>query len=152
MTALLPYILLALIAGSAFPIQAGVNSRLSQWTQSPVLASAISFTVGALALNLLTAVMRVPLPPLSSLSAQPWWMWIGGLLGAVAVFSAIVLAPRLGAASMLALILSGQMLASLAMDQYGMLGYPVRPITLPKLVGGALVIGGIALIQFNRSG
>ena len=150
MATLLPYILLALVAGSCFPIQAGVNSRLSQWTQSPVLASAISFTVGALALILLTVAMDVPLPSLSTLSAQPWWVWIGGLLGAVTVFSAIILAPRLGAASMLSLILAGQMLASLILDQYGLLGYPVRPATLTKLVGAAFVVAGIAFIQSNR--
>jgi transporter family-2 protein len=69
------------------------------------------------------------------------------LLGAAYVALTIVLAPRLGAATMIAAIVAGQMLMSLALDQYGLVGFPLHPITAARVVGALLVIAGVALIQ-----
>jgi len=143
-------VILALLAGACFPIRAGVNARLSAWARSPLLASVISFSVGTIALVTCTLALRVPLPPREESRSLPWWAWTGGLLGAIAVLSAILLAPRLGAASTLALIITGQMIASLALDHLGIIGYPMRPIILPRLAGAGLVVVGIALIQVSQ--
>jgi transporter family-2 protein len=59
----------------------------------------------------------------------------------------IVLAPRLGAATMIAAIVAGQMIASLVLDQYGLLGFPIHPISGVRVFGAALVIGGVILVQ-----
>jgi len=45
MNSVIPYIVLAIAAGFCLPTQAGINSRLNIWAQSPVLAAAISFGV-----------------------------------------------------------------------------------------------------------
>jgi len=97
-----------------------------------------------------TLALRVPLPPREEIRSLPWWAWTGGLLGAIAVLSAILLAPMLSAASTLALVLAGHMIASLALDHLGLVGYPVRPITLTRLVGAGLIVVGIALIQVSQ--
>ncbi|MBV9521765.1 MAG: DMT family transporter, partial [Alphaproteobacteria bacterium] len=47
----------------------------------------------------------------------------------------------------LALILAGQMLASLAFDHYGLFGIAPHPADLPRLAGAALLIAGVALIR-----
>ena len=57
------------------------------------------------------------------------------------------LAPRLGATSMLAWILAGQMLASLVLDHFGWLGFPVHPINWGRIVGVLMLVGGILLIR-----
>ena len=56
--------LLALLAGTCIPTQAGINARLSLWTRSPVLAATISFLVGTVALAGYVMATRLPLPPL----------------------------------------------------------------------------------------
>ena len=81
----LPYFLLALAAGVCLPTQAGINSRLNLWTQSPILAAAISFAVGTLALIIYALILRIPIPSYSNMGQQPWWVWSGGLLGAFPV-------------------------------------------------------------------
>lgn len=148
MSATTLFLLMALVAGMSVPTQAGINAQLGLWTRSPVLASAISFTVGTLTLAFYSLVTRIPLPSFATIGNHPWWIWIGGSLGAFFVTATIVLVPRLGATTMVASILAGQMFASLLLDHFGWLGYPHQPISLGRIAGVILVCGGIWLIKF----
>lgn len=139
--------LLALVAGTCIPTQAGINARLSLWTRSPVLAATISFLVGTVALAGYVMATRLPLPPLRTAAGQPWWLWSGGVLGAFFVAVTIHLAPRLGATNMLAWLLAGQMLAALTLDHFGLLGYPLHPLSLGRLAGVLLLISGVLMIR-----
>lgn len=149
MNSLLPYFALALAAGVCLPTQAGINSRLNLWTQSPILAAAISFAVGTLALVLYALAVRIPLPSHSSLAQHPWWIWSGGLLGAFLVAATVVMAPRLSAGTMIALIVTGQMITSIVLDHFGLVGYPVHPVNMLRLFGVVLLVGGVALVSSN---
>ena len=139
--------LLALVAGMCIPTQAGINARLSLWSRSPVLAATISFLVGTLVLVGYVLAARLALPPLRSMAEQPWWFWTGGVLGAFFVAVTIYLAPRLGATNMLAWVLAGQMLAALALDHFGLLGYPLHPMSLGRTAGVLLLVGGVLMIR-----
>ena len=140
-------VLLALAAGTCIPTQAGINARLSLWTRSPVLAATISFLVGSVVLGGYVLATRLPLPGLRSAAAQPWWLWSGGALGAFFVAVTIYLAPRLGATNMLAWLLAGQMLAAMTLDHFGLLGYPLHPMSLGRFVGIVLLVAGVLLIR-----
>ena len=142
------FILMAILAGISVPTQAGINAQLGLWTRSPVLASTISFAVGTLTLVLYSLAARIPLPTLAAAGNHPWWVWFGGMLGAFFVTATIILVPKLGATSMVALILAGQMLASLLLDHFGLLGYPLHPINLGRIAGVVLVCAGVWLIRY----
>ena len=147
MTSIWPFILLAFAAGFCLPTQAGINTQLNLWSQSAILAAAISFAVGTLGLLVYALILKIPWPVIGTINQHPWWIWTGGLLGAFLVASTVVLAPRLGAASMIALIIAGQMTASLALDHFGWLGYQVQPISGLRILGGILLVSGVALIR-----
>jgi bacterial/archaeal transporter family-2 protein len=147
MATLTVLVTLALLAGACLPTQAGINARLNLWTGDPVLAAMISFAVGTLALIGYSLLLRIPFPDPASASREPWWIWTGGFLGAFFVASTVILAPRLGATSMVALILAGQMAASMACDHYGVLGYSVHPVSAMRIAGVLLVTVGVLLIQ-----
>ena len=140
-------VLVALLIGVVLPVQSGVNAQLRIGIGHPLLAAFISFAVGTMALLGLNLALRVPLPAGEAVSRLPWWHWIGGLLGAAYIYLAILLAPRLGAATLVAAIVSGQMVASLLLDHFGWVGYPQQPLTPLRAVGALLVIGGVLLIQ-----
>ena len=148
MTSIWPFILLAFVAGFMLPTQAGINMQLNQWSQSVILAAMISFAVGTIGLFVYALILRIPWPTMSTITHHPWWIWTGGLLGAFLVASTVVLAPRLGAASMLSLIVAGQMTASLALDHFGWLGYQVQPVSGLRILGVVLLVSGVALIRF----
>jgi transporter family-2 protein len=141
------YVVLAVIAGACAPTQAGINSQLSVFTKDPALAAFISFAVGTMGLLLYALVLRIPWPATQTLIQLPWWIWSGGLLGAFLVAVTIILVPKLGAATLMGCMVAGQMLASLALDHYGMVGYPTHPASTWRLLGVVLVVSGVVMIK-----
>jgi transporter family-2 protein len=73
--------------------------------------------------------------------------WSGGIIGALYVLAAVVLAPRLGAGTLVAAVVAGQMITSLVLDHYGLIGFPVHPLSAVRFIGAALIIMGVVLIQ-----
>jgi transporter family-2 protein len=137
----------AVIAGATLPTQAGVNSMLGRRLGLPVQAALASFLIGLMGLVVYVLAMRLRWPSAAELADVPPWMWCGGLLGAVYVVATIVLAPQLGASAMIALIVAGQMAASLALDHFGLVGYAVHPINAWRVLGAGLLIVGVVLIR-----
>jgi transporter family-2 protein len=147
---LIVYIFMGLLAGAVMPAQAGINYKLRTFLGDPVLAAFVSFVVGTLALAALALAQRTPLPAWQDVARSPWWVWIGGFMGAYVVGSSVVLAPRLGATAMLALIVAGQMLASIVIDHFGWFGYRVDPVNLRRVLGTLLLVAGVWLVVSAR--
>jgi transporter family-2 protein len=140
-------LLLALAAGVLLPVQAGVNAQLRSAVGSPLTAALVSFLVGTAGLVTAAVILRTPMALRGAWVDSPWWQWVGGLIGALYVIATIVLAPRLGAATLVAAVVAGQMIASLLLDQYGLLGFPTHPINGLRVLGAGLVIVGVILVQ-----
>ena len=141
------FLLLALLAGAMLPVQVGVNLQLRVLLGHPLTAAFVSFVVGTAGLAVAAAAVRAPLALGDAWERSEWWHWCGGLLGAVYIVATIVLAPRLGAATLVAALVAGQMIMSLVIDQYGWVGFAEHPISPPRLLGAALVVGGVLLVQ-----
>jgi transporter family-2 protein len=147
-TAAIPLALAAAtVAGLALAAQAPINAALAQLVGGPLWATVISFAVG---LTLLAAVaaMRGPVPAMGGLANAPWWVWLGGALGALYVFSATTAAPALGALTLVAAVILGQLLGALALDAWGAFGLPVREIGPARIAAVALVAAGLILSRF----
>jgi transporter family-2 protein len=141
------YLVFALLAGAMLPIQFGINAQLAEWVGGSLRAAFISFVVGATALLVAVLVAARGWPDRAG--DAPWWVWTGGLLGAFYVLGSIVTAPKLGAATLVALILAGQALASLAVDHFGWVGFDEQPVTLLRVLGMLLLAGGVALVRLS---
>jgi transporter family-2 protein len=95
----------------------------------------------------LVVVLRDPIPSATMAARIPWWAWSGGMFGAIFIALGILLVPKIGAATFIALLVAGQMLASVAFDHFGLLGLAQRPVDLPRIIGVALLIAGVLLIR-----
>ena len=140
-------IAIAMIAGVSIVTQQALNNNLRFALDSTVWPGFISYFVGLMSMVVFAIVMREPTPAWGVMARVPWWAWSGGFFGAVFIAIAIFLVPKLGAATFIALFVAGQLLASLAFDHFGWLGLTVRPIDATKLVGAALLVGGVVLIR-----
>ena len=80
---------------------------------------------------------------------SPWWGGFISLPGLALARRSLwcLMVPRLGAATVLAQIVVGQMLGSLVFDHFGLLGIPQHPATLIRLAGTAFLILGVVLIR-----
>ncbi len=138
---------LAALAAGVIPIQATVNGRLGQLLANPLLASLVSFAGGTLAIGALLLLTTPGVPTSPDGVRVPWYLMTGGLLGAVFVTTVLVLAPRIGIANVLAASITGQLIAALIIDHYGLMNLPQSSISFTKIAGGVLLVGGMLLIQ-----
>jgi transporter family-2 protein len=138
---------LALIGGVSVVIQQMLNANLRGELNSAVWSGFMSYVLGLLCMVLLAIVMREPIPAAGVVARIPVWAWSGGLFGAIFIVLSILVAKQLGAATLIALLVTGQMIASIIIDHFGWLGLTQRPIDLPRLVGSILLIGGVILIR-----
>lgn len=145
------WIALALVAGAALPIQGAVNAELDAALDASPAVAAYSFVIATAAMALALAVVQAvgaPRPQLGPLTSVPWWAWLGGLVGATYVTSVFILIPEIGAAPVVALTVAGQQLASVLVDRHGLLRLPRRAIPRRRLLGVAVLLAGVVLIQF----
>jgi transporter family-2 protein len=145
-TSLIP-IALAFVAGVSIVIQQALNSNLRFSLGSAAWAGFVSYFVGTLCMVLFAMILRDPVPSASVAGRIPWWAWSGGIFGAIFIALSILLVPRIGAATFIALLIAGQMLGSVVFDHFGVLGLTQRSIDLPRVIGVALLIGGVVLIR-----
>lgn len=141
------YLLVALVAGAMMPTQAATNNKMAVVIGSPILSAFISFFVGTVALFVYILISGVPISNLYSAREAPAIAWIGGLLGAFFVTAAVTLVPRLGVAMTFSVIVAGQMLVTLFIDHFGLLGVPVKEISIPRIAGVLLITAGVVLIR-----
>ena len=141
------YLLFGVAAGAMLPIQFGINAQLARWLDSPVRATLVSFAVGTLVLLVAALPLLRGWPALSQLGTAPWWVWVGGFLGAFYVLGSVVVAPHVGAVTLVALILAGQTLASLLVDHFGWVGFEEHPVNPGRILGVVLVAAGVALVR-----
>ncbi len=139
--------LLALGAGIAVAVQQVLNGNLRSALNSPAWAGLVSYLGGFVTMAVVLVATREPVPSWKLVSAVPWWAWSGGILGGVFILLMILLLPSLGAATLLALVVAGQMTAGIAMDHFGVFGLTQHPISISRLAGIALIIGGVLLIK-----
>jgi bacterial/archaeal transporter family-2 protein len=145
------FVPLSLLAGGLLAVQAGANTQLSKATGSPFAATIIQVAIAGGLLLVLAAATGTALA-FARLPAAPWWHATGGIATAIYVASTILLFPRLGAVVTVGLFIAGQMLASLGLDTFGVLGVPRQPPQAATIVGTMAVFTGAAAIVLGQKG
>ena len=135
----------AFASGALLSVQAGSNSQLKK-SLGPLPALIVNYFVGVSCIVLCLVFKREAVPGLSKMSSVPWWGWIGGICGAVYGLAAVVLASRMGAATLMALVVTGQLICSVVLDHFGWVGFDVHPAGLWRILGCALMVAGLILI------
>lgn len=140
--------LLAVAAGAFIAVQAPINAQLGRDLGLPFAAAFVSFAAGAVVLAIVTFSVSAATHTAINWSQPAWWLFIaGGALGTVYVTSAVVLTPQIGAAAVMGLAVTGQLLAGLVVDKTGFLGAPMHEITLGRVGGAALLVAGAVMIR-----
>lgn len=138
----------AMMMGLFMAIQPAINLELRRFVGSPAQAAMVSTSVSTISLAFFVfVVQRKPWPGLQAATTMPWWIWVGGLLGAAYVVMSVVLIQRLGAAFAFSLVILGQMGTAVVMDRLGWFGVTIHELTPGRLIGVALVVSGVVLIR-----
>jgi bacterial/archaeal transporter family-2 protein len=143
----LVFVVLGIAAGVSFVIQQAINANLRGTLGSAAWAGFVSYLGGTLSMLALALAMRESLPSTAAAAQSNWWAWTGGFFGAIYIAVSILIVPRLGTATFVALLVAGQMLFSVACDHFGLFGVPQHSANVSRLMGAVLLVGGVALIR-----
>ena len=144
------YLITALAAGVALATQSAINTQLAKaMSGEAVIATFISFAVGTIVLFFIAWVKTDLWGNLSAIPSQPWWKLIGGVLGAIVVFTTVLLAPKLGITAMLFFIIVGQLITAATIDHFGLIGMPIREVNITKFIGLIIVAFGLVFYFFG---
>jgi len=141
------FYLLVAGAGVSFALQQAANNHLRAELVSPWWAGFISYAVGSVVM-LIMALVSGPALSLTMITRTHLFSWTGGVFGAIYIATAIFMIPKLGATTVLALMVVGQMVISLFLDHYGILGIPIYPISGVRLIGVVLLVLGVVLVRW----
>lgn len=143
------FVIAAIVIGTMMPLQAGLNAELTRTLKHPYLGAFISLTTGAI----LVAVMILfngGFSELKRLSETPPHLFLGGVLGAIFVGSSLFLIPKMGATAMIGAFITGQLLGSVLIDHFGLLGLTPQPVNFTKISGVILLFAGLLLVVKNK--
>jgi bacterial/archaeal transporter family-2 protein len=144
-------VLLLLVIGGLLSVQAAANVQLSRATSSPLGASTLQLAIGSVVLLAATVALGAT-GVLGLLADVPIAHLLGGIGSAVYITAGILLFPRLGAVVTTGLFIAGQMLASLVLDSFGLLGVVRAELDWSAAVGVlAVLAGAAAIVQANAS-
>jgi transporter family-2 protein len=140
------YLAAAVVAGALVTLQTGSNARLKEALGEPIPAVIVSSSMGIVVLLVVGLMTRTPVPSVQNAAAAPWWAWPGGLFGAIYAVTVVLLAHQLGAATLTALAVTGQLVCSVVLDHFGLIGFELHPAGAARMLGCLLMVAGLVLI------
>ncbi|HKJ41956.1 MAG TPA: DMT family transporter [Sunxiuqinia sp.] len=141
------YTIIVLLIGFLLAIQGSINTQLTTYLKHPIQGALVNFLVGSVCLIGLNLIFRTHLPDWGHVRTAPWYLFAGGMLGAIFVSSVIFFIPKIGVTTVLAASIAGQLIAASVIDHFGYFGLAVHQISVGRIAGILLLIGGIFLIQ-----
>ncbi len=135
-----------LIAGALQAWGPPMNGALRKSLGNPWIASTVSFLPIVALLGVVALCLPRPLPTADGIAGMRWWAPLGGLLGSLAVIAGLLFVDKVGAGPFAGLTICANLIMSMLVDQFGLFGMQPHAIGLGRIVGGALMVGGVALI------
>ncbi len=138
----------AVVSGCLSAVVGAILASLGQVIGSAIQATTVLFAIA-------TGVMIVFCSLNGSVvkirkaftTSAPWWMWSGGILGAIIVYGNAWLIPLIGVSVFMMTLLIGQLLLSLLMERNGWLGAPKKHISIVQILGIIIMLAGVTLIK-----
>jgi transporter family-2 protein len=141
------FLILAVITGALIPVQAATNAAFSKSVGNPFLTGLMVFIVGLAGMVAFILISGTAMPTTQQVVSAPLYSYLGGVIVVVYVIMISVLVPRIGVGTSIAFILTGQVIFAVIIDQFGLFNVAQRPVDLTRIIGLALLIGGVYLVM-----
>ena len=136
--------LAAVGAGMAVACQGAVNAGLSLRVG---LGAALVVNTSVVLVGALLFLFSGGTPPTFFPAGAPWFLYLGGLGGFIFILVNTFVFPRIGAGPAVALVVLGQGLAALAIDQFGLFGIPRQNVSASQVGGFVLIAVGVLFLR-----
>lgn len=142
-------IALSLLMGAIISIYLPMITQTARILGSGPMANVPFFAVALLSSIVIAVGTGSRMEQFRSIGTLPLWLLTAGIMSAGMIIGSSFLIPRIGIGAFFVLLVSGQVLAGLVLGYFGLFGVPASDLTIGKVVGAALVIGGVYLVTFR---
>ena len=139
------FLSVAFLMGIVMSIYLPMNSSVSRYLGSPIAASVVFFIVALITTIVIFIYSGQYASSIPNLRNVPAYLYLAGFISAFMIIGTTFLIPKVGARKFFILLVSGQIIMAILVSHFGILESPKDPITLKKVLGAALVIGGAIL-------
>ena len=143
-------IIVALLTGALIPVQAALNNAFGKTVGTPVLTGLVVFMVAFFVTLAYLLITRASFPPPADWLKAPWYSYLGGVTVATYVIVIILVSPRLGIGNSIGLAVTGQIIAAIIIDHFGLIHAQVRTMSAARVLGALLMIVGIFLVMKKK--
>lgn len=149
MNALLPFAL-SLVAGVTLASQPLLNARLAGVVGGAAWAAGISAGLTSV-VCIAGSSLLIGASGFSDAARVPWWAWLGGLFGLPSLIGMTWALPRIGAASVMVLVILGQLVTAAAIDRFG-LSHAGASLSTTRILGILVVFAGVCIVLWKPAG
>lgn len=140
---------LMLFIGIVLALHLTMNAQVGVILKNAKMGNAIFWTIGAVT-AILIGLTSWETEVFNRLSEVPLWLLTAGAMGAALVFGIAWIIPQIGAGPAIILMIAGQVITGMLFSHFGILGSPIEPITVMKVVGALLLIGGASVVTLAK--
>ena len=144
-----PLIALMLLIGFILTLHLAMNSQVGIILKNQKMGNAMFWTIGAITAIIIGLTGWDP-AVFTRLKEVPLWLLTAGVMGGLLVFGIAWTMPQLGAGTAFVLLIAGQVISGMIFSHFGLLGSPVEPISMVKIVGVVLLISGAAIVTYAK--
>lgn len=141
--------LAAVLSGCLSAVVGAILASLGQVIGSAIQATTVLFAIATGVMIVFCCLNGSVIKVRKAFTTDaPWWIWMGGILGAIIVYGNAWLIPLIGVSVFMMALLIGQLLLSLLMEKHGWLGAPKKHISWTQFAGILIMLAGVFLIKF----
>lgn len=138
-----------LLIGIVLALHLTMNAQVGVILKNPKMGNAIFWTIGGIT-AIIIGLTSWDIDVFTRLKDVPIWLLTAGAMGAALVFGIAWTMPQIGAGPAFVLMIAGQVITGMAFSHYGVLGSPIEPISLMKIFGALLLIGGVGIVTLAK--
>ena len=143
--------LIVIFVGVLIAVQSVLNTKLATYVNHPLQSTLINFLVGTAFLLAINLLLKNKFPTFSQMRSIPLYLFVGGICGTIIVSSAIFLIPKIGIVVFTFGIIASQLLGSIVIEHFGILGVAVKTFNWYRAIAVVLILGGYFLINVSST-
>lgn len=141
--------ILMLFIGVVLTVHLAMNAQVGVILRNAKMGNAIFWTIGGIT-AIIIGLTSWESDVFNRLKEVPVWLLTAGVMGAALVFGIAWVMPQIGAAKGFVLLIAGQVITGLVLSHFGLLGSPLEPVSLYKILGALLLIAGVGIVTFAK--
>lgn len=145
----IPMIFMALAMGAIISIYLPMVTQTARILGSGPMANVPFFGVAFVTSVIIAVVAGARGETFQKIGAIPPLLLTAGAMSAAMIIGSSYLIPKIGIGTFFVLLVSGQVLAGMVFGYVGLFGVPASAMSLGKVAGAAMVIGGVWLVTFR---